>query len=76
MAPGEVPQRRVSVRPHLSLPIRRGEQVGEVEFYASGRLVGSAPLVAARRVAPPSGIQRVVEWVGRMITHTSGAAVL
>ncbi len=76
VAPGEVPQRRVSVRPHLSLPIRRGEQVGEVEFYASGRLVGSAPLVAARRVAPPSGIQRVVEWVGRMITHTSGAAVL
>ncbi len=91
LGPGEVPLRRVSLRPHLALPIRRGDQVGEVEFYASGaraygvantrlsqyvRLVRSAPLVAARGVASESNLERAIQWVGRMVAHLSSAIVL
>jgi len=76
LAPGETAERRVRLRPDLELPVRRGEPIGEVAFYASGRLVGSAPIVAARAVSAPSGLARVLEWVGRMITRASGALVL
>lgn len=76
LAPGEVPVRRVSLRPHLTLPVRQGDPVGEVAFYASGRLVQSAPIVAARGVAAEGGLERVVQWVGQMVTHFSGALVL
>jgi D-alanyl-D-alanine carboxypeptidase (penicillin-binding protein 5/6) len=76
LAPGEVPRRHVVVRPHLALPIRRGEPIGTVEFYAGARLLRTAPVVAAGDVRVPTGIQRMVRWVGKMVTRISGAAVL
>ncbi len=76
LAPGEQPVRHASLRPHLALPIREGEQVGEVEFYAAGHLVRSAPIIAAQRVMSESELQRLVQWVGRLVTHVSSGAAL
>lgn len=67
LAPGEVAVRRVVLFSHLALPIRQGERIGEVVFYASGRLVGSAPLVAAHGTGPQTGPLGIVEGVGRMV---------
>ncbi len=47
LVPGEQPARRVRLRGDLALPVRRGDLIGDVDFYASGRLVQSAPIVAS-----------------------------
>lgn len=50
-------------------PVRRGEQLGEVQVYARGRLLGSRPLVAGRDVSRPSLASRVGWYVGRTAHH-------
>ena len=72
----EAPTRRVVVNRHLTLPIRRGARVGEVDFYEHGRLLQSAPLIAARSLSAQTDLERVVDWVGRVFRQVVGAAVL
>jgi len=72
----EAPTRRVVVSRHLTLPIRRGARVGEVDFYEHGRLLQSAPLIAARSLSAQTDLERVVDWVGRVFRQVVGAAVL
>ncbi|HEX4835467.1 MAG TPA: D-alanyl-D-alanine carboxypeptidase family protein [bacterium] len=67
LAPGEEAERRISLLPHLAVPIRQGERIGEVAFYASGRLMESAPLVAAQDVGSQAGLHWIVEWIGRVV---------
>lgn len=67
LAPGEVAVRRVALFPLLALPIRQGERIGDVSFYASERLVGSAPLVAAQGIGPQPWPFGIAEGVGRMV---------
>jgi len=70
LTPGEVAVRRIRPAGHLALPVRRGEQVGAVEFYASGRLVGSAPLVSPKDVGVHTALELVIEWVSQIVTRT------
>ncbi len=69
------PIRRVVVNTHLTVPIRQGAQVGEVDFYEGGRLLQSAPLIAARGLSARTDLQYVVQWMGRVLERVVGAAV-
>jgi len=60
---------RVVSRGFVDLPVRRGEQLGEVRVYARGRLLGSRPLVAARDVSRPGLASRVGWYAGRAAHH-------
>lgn len=60
---------RVVARGFVDLPVRRGEQLGEVRVYARGRLLGSRPLVAARDVSRPGLASRVGWYAGRAAHH-------
>ncbi len=55
---------RVVVPTALSLPVRKGEHVGEVRVYDGVRLVASSPLVAERTVEKP-GLGARVSWYAR-----------
>jgi serine-type D-Ala-D-Ala carboxypeptidase (penicillin-binding protein 5/6) len=67
LAPGEVAAPRVTLLPRLTPPIRQGERIGDIAFYASGRLVASAPLVAARGIVPPPPLLGIVGWAERVV---------
>lgn len=56
----------------VSLPVRRGEQLGEVQVFARGRLLGSRPLVAARDVSRPGLVSRVGWFGSRTVHHIGG----
>ena len=56
----------------VSLPIHRGDQLGVVQVYARGRLLGSRPLVAARDVARPSLASRIGWFGSRAVHHIGG----
>lgn len=75
LALGEVATPHVTLLPHLAPPLRRGERVGGVRFYASGRLVGAAPFVAAKDVKRQGGLVQAVAWVGRVMTEFVRGAV-
>jgi D-alanyl-D-alanine carboxypeptidase len=53
----------------ISLPVARGEQIGEVRVYASGRLVASRPLVASRSIAKPGMVGRGEWYLGQAAHH-------
>jgi D-alanyl-D-alanine carboxypeptidase (penicillin-binding protein 5/6) len=55
----------------VGLPVHRGQQLGEVQVYARGRLLGSRPLVAARDVSRPGLVSRV-GWFGSRAAHHIG----
>jgi D-alanyl-D-alanine carboxypeptidase (penicillin-binding protein 5/6) len=55
-----------------ALPVRKGERLGEVRVFVSGRLVASQPLVADRFVARPSLGGRVSWYAGRTVHHVWG----
>ncbi len=52
----------------VSLPVRRGQVLGQVEVWSRGRLLGRRPLVAARAVAAPGLVGRV-GWYARRTVH-------
>ena len=56
---------RVIAPSALSLPVTRGQRVGEVRVYSGHRLVARRALVAARSVARPGLAGRVGFYVGR-----------
>jgi D-alanyl-D-alanine carboxypeptidase (penicillin-binding protein 5/6) len=53
----------------VSLPVRRGEQIGEVKVYAGGRLVATRPLVASRAIAKPGFVGRSEWYLGQAAHH-------
>ena len=63
---------RVVAPAALSLPVARGQRVGEVRVYSGRRLVARRSLVAARSVARPGFAGRVGFYVGRTFRHIGG----
>jgi len=60
---------RVIAPAALSLPVSRGERVGEVRVYSGKRLVVRRALVADRAVARPGFGGRVGFYAGRTLRH-------
>ena len=56
----------VVARAAVSLPVRRGQRLGEVRVYDRGQLIASAPLVAERAIARPGLFGRVGWYTERM----------
>jgi hypothetical protein len=63
--------RRVVAASAATLPVTQGRQLGEVQVFQRGRLVGVVPLVAARAVAGP-GLAGRVGWYARRTLHHMG----
>src|SRR3954465_11300239 len=53
----------------LTLPVARGQRVGEVRIYSGRRLVARQPLVTVRGVAKPSFGGRGGFYAGRPLSH-------
>jgi D-alanyl-D-alanine carboxypeptidase (penicillin-binding protein 5/6) len=53
----------------VSLPVERGQRLGEVRVYAGARLIASRPLVASRSIAKPGLLGRSEWYAGRMLHH-------
>jgi D-alanyl-D-alanine carboxypeptidase (penicillin-binding protein 5/6) len=60
---------RIVAPASLSLPVMRGQRVGEVRVYSGKRLVARRPLVAARSVSRPGLGGRVGFYVSRTFHH-------
>jgi serine-type D-Ala-D-Ala carboxypeptidase (penicillin-binding protein 5/6) len=56
----------------VSLPVRKGQRLGEVRVYDRGRLVASSPLVAARSVEQPGTGGKVGWYAKRTLHHLGG----
>jgi D-alanyl-D-alanine carboxypeptidase (penicillin-binding protein 5/6) len=56
----------------VSLPVRKGQPLGEVRLYAGGRLVLRRPLVASRSIAKPGFVGRGEWYMGRAAHHAWG----
>jgi serine-type D-Ala-D-Ala carboxypeptidase (penicillin-binding protein 5/6) len=66
--PGGALTERVVAARYASLPVRRGEVLGNVQIWAGGKLVGRRPLIASRSVAAP-GVGGRVGWYARRTVH-------
>jgi serine-type D-Ala-D-Ala carboxypeptidase (penicillin-binding protein 5/6) len=53
----------------VSLPVHRGQRLGEVRVYAGSKLVASEPLVAARSISRPDLFGRAGFYAGRTAHH-------
>jgi serine-type D-Ala-D-Ala carboxypeptidase (penicillin-binding protein 5/6) len=51
----------------VSLPVRKGQRLGQVRVYRDGRLIASSPLVASRGVSSPGALGRVGWYAGETI---------
>jgi len=56
----------------VSLPVSRGQSLGQVRVYQRGRLVGVVPLVASRSVERPGLAGRVGWYATRTLHHMAG----
>lgn len=56
----------------VSLPVRRGQRLGEVHVFDRGKLVASSPLVASRSVARPGTADKVGWYAKRTLHHLGG----
>lgn len=52
-----------------SLPVKKGERLGEVRVYAGAKLVARRPLVASRSIAKPGFVGRTEWYAGRTLHH-------
>jgi serine-type D-Ala-D-Ala carboxypeptidase (penicillin-binding protein 5/6) len=64
--------RRIVFPDVVSLPVSRGQSLGQVRIYQRGRLVGAVPLVASRSVNRPGVAGRVGWYAGRTLHHMGG----
>jgi len=64
--------RRVVALDAASLPVSRGQTLGQVRIYQRGRLLAMAPLVAARAAGRPSLAGRVGWYATRTLHHMWG----
>jgi serine-type D-Ala-D-Ala carboxypeptidase (penicillin-binding protein 5/6) len=53
----------------ISLPVRRGDRIGEVRVYAGRRLVARRALVAERTIEKPGLIGRAEWYLGQAAHH-------
>jgi len=60
---------RITAPAAVSLPVHRGDRLGEVRIYSGRRLLARQPLVAARAVARPGLAGRVGFYTGRTFSH-------
>jgi D-alanyl-D-alanine carboxypeptidase (penicillin-binding protein 5/6) len=60
---------RVVTREFVSLPLEKGQRLGEVRVFDGGKLIASEPLVAARAVAEPGLLGRVRWYATRTVEH-------
>jgi serine-type D-Ala-D-Ala carboxypeptidase (penicillin-binding protein 5/6) len=56
----------------VSLPVAKGQRLGEVRVYAGSKLVAHAPLVASRAIAKPGFVGRAEWYGGRTLHHVAG----
>jgi D-alanyl-D-alanine carboxypeptidase (penicillin-binding protein 5/6) len=63
---------RVIAPSALSLPVRRGEQLGRVEIWAGKTMLGSRPLIAARSASRPGVGGRIRWYTTRTMHHLLG----
>ena len=64
--------RRVVFPDVVSLPVSRGQSLGQVRIYQRGRLVGAVPLLASRGVARPGVAGRAGWYARRTLHHMAG----
>ena len=69
---GEPVVRRIVFPDVVSLPVSRGQSLGQVRIYQRGRLVGTVPLVASRSVKRPGMAGRVGWYTRRTLHHMAG----
>jgi D-alanyl-D-alanine carboxypeptidase (penicillin-binding protein 5/6) len=53
----------------VSLPVAKGQKLGEVRIYAGRALIASSPLVATRSIAKPGFFGRAGWYTGRTLHH-------
>jgi D-alanyl-D-alanine carboxypeptidase len=53
----------------VSLPVERGQKLGEVRIYAGKKLLASSPLVASRAIARPGVLGRAGWYTKRTFHH-------
>jgi serine-type D-Ala-D-Ala carboxypeptidase (penicillin-binding protein 5/6) len=53
----------------ISLPVRKGERIGEVRVYAGRQLIARRPLVASRAIDKPGLIGRSEWYLGQAAHH-------
>lgn len=56
----------------VSLPVRQGQVLGQVQIWAGSRLIGRRSLVASRTVAAPGMIGRAGWYARRTVHHVVG----
>jgi D-alanyl-D-alanine carboxypeptidase (penicillin-binding protein 5/6) len=56
----------------VSLPVRAGQVLGQVQIWEGHRLLGTRRLVAARSIAKPGFGGRVAWYAGRTLHHIGG----
>jgi len=62
---------RVVAPATVSLPVERGERLGEVRVYAGTRVVARRPLVAADEASAPNVLERVGWYAGRALDEAA-----
>jgi D-alanyl-D-alanine carboxypeptidase (penicillin-binding protein 5/6) len=60
---------RVVASSVVSLPVTKGQRLGEVKVYAGARLIASRSLVASRSIAKPGFVGRSEWYLGRTLHH-------
>jgi serine-type D-Ala-D-Ala carboxypeptidase (penicillin-binding protein 5/6) len=60
---------RVTAPQLVELPVRRGQELGEVRVFEGGRLVATRPLVAAEDVGEPGFTAKVGWYAGRTLAE-------
>jgi D-alanyl-D-alanine carboxypeptidase (penicillin-binding protein 5/6) len=63
---------RVVAPEMVSLPVERGERLGEIRVYAGKRLLVRRPLLAAEAVAAPGFVEKVGWYAGRAFDEAAG----
>jgi D-alanyl-D-alanine carboxypeptidase (penicillin-binding protein 5/6) len=56
----------------VSLPVRKGQRLGEVRVYAGPRLLARRPLIATRSIARPGLVGRTGWYAARTLHHVAG----
>jgi serine-type D-Ala-D-Ala carboxypeptidase (penicillin-binding protein 5/6) len=60
---------RVVAEAAATLPVKRGERLGEIRVYQRGRLLARKPLVAGRTIKRPGALSRAGFYAGQTAHH-------
>lgn len=63
---------RVSAAMVVSLPVVKGQKLGQVRVYDRGRLIARSPLVASRSIGEPDFVARAEWYTGRTLDRIWG----